>query len=237
MRVRITNGFAGLGLTLLGWAHINIPREDTRDANVKDIAIKSFSVSHGKRYGLVGPNGTREVYSVKAFSMEQASSSQEYWHSSCWARGGQWWQDCSGSSWEEALALQDSSSSDDDTGEKLYERLHKISCGVGLHKRYASASNQVLQWWLEDENIISRSSLLLLDEPTKHLDLRAVLCRWKNTLVVVSHGLDFLNTVCTDIAWCSIFQNQPSSLHLFCSWLRLASATPTCQISGFQMLT
>ena len=40
---------------------------------------------------------------------------------------------------------------------------------------------------------------MLLDEPTKHLDLRAVLCRWKNTLVVVSHGLDFLNTVCTDI--------------------------------------
>ncbi|KAF3591197.1 hypothetical protein DY000_02027046 [Brassica cretica] len=89
-------------------------------------------------------------------------------------------EDCSGSSWEEALALQDSSSSDDDTGEKLYERLHKISCGVGLHKRYASASNQVFQWWLEDENIISRSSVLWLEE---------YLCRWKNTLVVVSHCL------------------------------------------------
>ena len=48
-------------------------------------------------------------------------------------------------------------------------------------------------------------TLLLLDEPTNHLDLRAVLCleeylcRWKNTLVVVSHYRDFLNTVCTEI--------------------------------------
>ncbi|XP_047270505.1 ABC transporter F family member 4-like [Capsicum annuum] len=48
-------------------------------------------------------------------------------------------------------------------------------------------------------------TLLLLDEPTNHLDLRAVLwleeylCRWKKTLVVVSHDRDFLNTVTSDI--------------------------------------
>lgn len=47
--------------------------------------------------------------------------------------------------------------------------------------------------------------LLLLDEPTNHLDLNAVLwlneylCRWKKTLVVVSHDRDFLNTVCNEI--------------------------------------
>lgn len=47
--------------------------------------------------------------------------------------------------------------------------------------------------------------LLLLDEPTNHLDFHAViwlehfLATWKNTLVIVSHQRDFLNTIATDI--------------------------------------
>lgn len=42
-------------------------------------------------------------------------------------------------------------------------------------------------------------SLLLLDEPTNHLDLNAVLwlddylSKWKKTLMVVSHDVDFIN--------------------------------------------
>jgi len=44
-------------------------------------------------------------------------------------------------------------------------------------------------------------TLLLLDEPTNHLDLNAVLFlddylqSWKNTLVVVSHDVEFLSQV------------------------------------------
>jgi len=44
-------------------------------------------------------------------------------------------------------------------------------------------------------------TLLLLDEPTNHLDLNAVLFLddylqgWKNTLVVVSHDVEFLSQV------------------------------------------
>jgi ATPase subunit of ABC transporter with duplicated ATPase domains len=48
--------------------------------------------------------------------------------------------------------------------------------------------------------------ILLLDEPTNNLDLRSIawleefLCRFPNTVVVVSHDRHFLNQVCTHIA-------------------------------------
>ncbi|EKX54018.1 ATP-binding cassette sub-family F like protein [Guillardia theta CCMP2712] len=48
-----------------------------------------------------------------------------------------------------------------------------------------------------------RPTLLLLDEPTNHLDLNAVLWLddylrgWEKTLIVVSHDVEFLNSVCT----------------------------------------
>ena len=53
--------------------------------------------------------------------------------------------------------------------------------------------------------LFKRPTLLLLDEPTNHLDLFAViwletyLSKWKNTLLIVSHDQDFLDSVCTDI--------------------------------------
>lgn len=47
--------------------------------------------------------------------------------------------------------------------------------------------------------------ILLLDEPTNHLDLDAVmwledyLQNFPNTVFIVSHAREFLNSVCTDI--------------------------------------
>lgn len=50
-----------------------------------------------------------------------------------------------------------------------------------------------------------KPSLLLLDDPTAHLDLEACvwleeyLMKWEKTLVLVSHSMDFLNGVCTNM--------------------------------------
>ena len=61
-------------------------------------------------------------------------------------------------------------------------------------------------------------TLLLLDEPTNHLDLNAVLFlddylqSWKNTLVVVSHDVEFLSQVVSISAPSFAVPRQPSRL-------------------------
>ena len=54
--------------------------------------------------------------------------------------------------------------------------------------------------------LFGNPDVLLLDEPTNHLDLKSIawledfLCRFQNTVIVVSHDRHFLNQVCTHIA-------------------------------------
>lgn len=229
------------------------------DANVKDITIDNFSVSargkellknasvkisHGKRYGLVGPNGMgkstllkliawrkipvpknidvllveQEVVGDDKTALEAVVSANEEL-----IRLRQ-----------EAATLQDASTvstgdneedDDNDVGEKLselYDKLQlmgsdaaeaqasKILAGLGFTKDMQGRPTRSFSGGWRMRISLARAlfvqpTLLLLDEPTNHLDLRAVLwleeylCRWKKTLVVVSHDRDFLNTVCNEI--------------------------------------
>ncbi|KAK3020547.1 hypothetical protein RJ639_047459 [Escallonia herrerae] len=233
--------------------------QDEADANVKDITIDNFSVSargkellknasvkisHGKRYGLVGPNGMgkstllkliawrkipvprnidvllveQEVVGDNRSALEAVVSANEELVKLR----------------EEAASLQNLASEtvgedeDDDSldvGEKLaevYEKLQlmgsdaaeaqasKILAGLGFTKDMQGRATRSFSGGWRMRISLARAlfvqpTLLLLDEPTNHLDLRAVLwleeylCRWKKTLVVVSHDRDFLNTVCNEI--------------------------------------
>ncbi|KAM5565548.1 ABC transporter F family member 4-like [Rosa sericea] len=235
-------------------SRVSVLEGEDADANIKDISIESFSVaargkellknasvkiSHGKRYGLVGPNGMgkstllkllawrkipvpknidvllveQEVVGDDRSALEAVVSANEQLVKLR----------------EEVAALQNSeeedSHDDDDAGEKLaelYDHLQlmgsdaaeaqasKILAGLGFTKDMQGRPTKSFSGGWRMRISLARAlfvqpTLLLLDEPTNHLDLRAVLwleeylCRWKKTLVVVSHDRDFLNTVCTEI--------------------------------------
>lgn len=232
--------------------------ENDADANVKDVTIENFSVSargkellknasvkisHGKRYGLVGPNGKgkstllkllawrkipvpknidvllveQEVVGDNKTALEAVVSANEELVKIR----------------QEVALLQNANSveesggkdDEDDAGEKLaelYDKLQlmgsdaaeaqasKILAGLGFTKDMQGRATKSFSGGWRMRISLARAlfvqpTLLLLDEPTNHLDLRAVLwleeylCRWKKTLVVVSHDRDFLNTVCNEI--------------------------------------
>ncbi|KAL0007792.1 hypothetical protein SO802_009294 [Lithocarpus litseifolius] len=202
--------------------------DDDANANVKDIIIDNFSVSfrgkellkntsvkisHGKRYGFIGPNGMRKSMLLKLLAwrkipvpknidlllveqevvgddrtaLETVVSANEelarvrkevkfLQNSFSAAEGENEDDDCNG----------------DDVGEKLaelYEKLWilgsdaaeaqalKILAGLGFTKEMQGCPTRAVLW------------------------LEEYLCRWKKTLVVVSHDRDFLNTVCNEIIY------------------------------------
>uniref|UniRef100_F6HSJ8 ABC transporter domain-containing protein n=1 Tax=Vitis vinifera TaxID=29760 RepID=F6HSJ8_VITVI len=81
----------------------------------------------------------------------------------------------------------------------------KILAGLGFTKDMQGRATRSFSGGCRMRISLARAlfvqpTILLLDEPTNHLDLRSVLwleeylCRWKKTLLVVSHDRDFLNT-------------------------------------------
>ncbi|RZC83537.1 hypothetical protein C5167_046323 [Papaver somniferum] len=223
-------------------------------ANVKDISVHNFSVSargivllkdtsvtiaHGKKYGLVGPNGTGKSALMKLLAWRKIPVpknidvhlvEQEVVGDDRSAL------EVVVSANEELVKLReqvvgllnlsvDGNVYDDIAGEKLaalYDRSRiigaytaeaqasKILAGLGFIKDMQMRATRSFsgRWRMRislARALFVQPTLLLLDEPTNHLDLRAALwleeylCCWKNTLVIVSHDRDFLNTICGDI--------------------------------------
>ncbi|KAF2768434.1 ABC transporter domain-containing protein [Teratosphaeria nubilosa] len=106
--------------------------------------------------------------------------------------------------------------------EELYERIDGmdpstfetraslILTGLGFDKKTIHKKTKDMSggWRMRvalGKALFVKPSLLLLDDPTAHLDLEACvwleeyLKKWDRTLIMVSHSMDFLNGVCTNI--------------------------------------
>lgn len=89
-------------------------------------------------------------------------------------------------------------------------RASLILTGLGFNKKTINKKTKDMSggWRMRvalGKALFVRPSLLLLDDPTAHLDLEACvwleeyLKKWDKTLVLVSHSMDFLNGVCTNM--------------------------------------
>uniref|UniRef100_A0A1L8DF80 ATP-binding cassette sub-family F member 3 n=2 Tax=Nyssomyia neivai TaxID=330878 RepID=A0A1L8DF80_9DIPT len=96
--------------------------------------------------------------------------------------------------------------------DKAPARASVILCGLGFTKEMQCAATKTFSggWRMRlalARALFSIPDLLLLDEPTNMLDIKAIiwlenyLQTWPNTLIVVSHDRNFLDTVPTDILY------------------------------------
>ena len=92
----------------------------------------------------------------------------------------------------------------------FHVRASLILTGLGFNKKTIQKKTKDMSggWRMRvalAKALFVKPSLLLLDDPTAHLDLEACvwleeyLKKWDRTLILVSHSMDFLNGVCTNM--------------------------------------
>ncbi|KAF2747769.1 ATP-binding cassette sub-family F member 3 [Sporormia fimetaria CBS 119925] len=92
----------------------------------------------------------------------------------------------------------------------FHTRASLILTGLGFNKKTINKKTKDMSggWRMRvalGKALFVKPSLLLLDDPTAHLDLEACvwleeyLKKWDRTLILVSHSMDFLNGVCTNM--------------------------------------
>ncbi|XBI06561.1 hypothetical protein VPH35_134563 [Triticum aestivum] len=198
---------------------------DVADGNIKDIVLDNFSVSvrgnellkgaslrisHGRRYGLVGPNGMGKSTLLKLLSwrqvpvpknidvllVEQQIVGDDRSATEAVVAAN-----------EELTALRAEqakleASNDPDDNDKLaevYEKLNLCDSDAARAGAMQARSTKSFSggWRMRislDRALFMQPTLQLLDEPTNHLDLRAVLwleqylcSQWKKTLILSLH--------------------------------------------------
>ncbi|KAK8213524.1 ABC transporter ATP-binding protein arb1 [Zalaria obscura] len=193
----------------------------------------TIEVNYGRRYGLLGENGCGKTTFLKAIDKREFPFPDAI--DIYLLNQGAEKSDLGALEWvvkaaEDELARMEKLSEEilEEHGpedlrlEELYERMESmdpstfhtraslILTGLGFNKVTINKKTKDMSggWRMRvalAKALFVKPSLLLLDDPTAHLDLEACvwleeyLKKWDRTLILVSHSMDFLNGVCTNM--------------------------------------
>jgi len=193
----------------------------------------TLEVTYGRRYGLLGENGCGKSTLLKAIDKREFPFPEHI--DIYLLNEGAPLSELGALEWvvkqaEQELARMEKLAEDilENEGpdspllEELYERMEDmdpstfqtraslILTGLGFDKKTIHKKTKDMSggWRMRvalGKALFVKPSLLLLDDPTAHLDLEACvwleeyLKKWDRTLILVSHSMDFLNGVCTNM--------------------------------------
>ncbi|KAL9098895.1 MAG: hypothetical protein Q9163_005522 [Psora crenata] len=197
------------------------------------ITDTTLELNYGRRYGLLGENGCGKSTLLKAIDKREYPIPEHV--DIYLLNEGAPPSDLGALEWvvreaeiemerldKQAEEILERSGPEDPILEDLYERMETmdpstfqtraslILTGLGfnkktIHKRTKDMSGGWRMRVALAKALFVKPSLLLLDDPTAHLDLEACvwleeyLKKWDRTLILVSHSMDFLNGVCTNM--------------------------------------
>ncbi|KAL1392390.1 P-loop containing nucleoside triphosphate hydrolase protein [Phyllosticta capitalensis] len=193
----------------------------------------TIEVNYGRRYGLLGENGCGKSTLLRSIAAREFPFPEHI--DIYLLNEGAPKTDVGALDWvvgeaqaqlarleKQAEDILEDQGPDSPTLMELYERIDDmdpstfstraslILTGLGFNKKTIQKKTKDMSggWRMRvalGKALFVKPSLLLLDDPTAHLDLEACvwleeyLKKWDRTLILVSHSMDFLNGVCTNM--------------------------------------